>query len=321
MKKAAKLCIVLFLLTVALSLVFVVSAQSDAISNAKSENVNAYLSILDAYKAGANIDELILQLNQAINLTMQAQFLSNVNSVQAEALAVEAQQLAQEVTNQSNNAHQSAAGTFPVVEVSLAAAFLVIGVAVFFFGPTAFNKVINRNRENRGVTPSKEESKFNWITAKRISAIIMGVMILCALISVAGVLQPIEQGESFSELGILNENMAMENYPSQVMVNQPLHLYGYVGNHMGEPMLYTVMVKLGDNKTVENPTLSSPVYEFSQVVSNNQNWTFPMDITLSKVGVNQRIIFELWAYNQTLHQNQYIGIYGHINVNVVNSEA
>jgi len=97
MKKAAKLCIVLLLLTVALSLVFVVSAQSDVISNAKSENINAYLSIVDAYKAGASIDELVLQLNHAINLTMQAQFLSNVNPGQAEALAVEAQQLAQEV--------------------------------------------------------------------------------------------------------------------------------------------------------------------------------------------------------------------------------
>jgi len=144
-------------------------------------------------------------------------------------------------------------------------------------------------------------------------------MFLFALISVSGLLFPIEQGESFSELGILSQNKTMDNYPSQTVINQTIHLHGYVGNHMGEPMLYTVLVKLGDNQTVENPVFTQPFQQYSRVVSNNQNVTLPMDITLSKVGVNQRIIFELWAYNQTLNHNQYQGIYGHININVIES--
>ncbi len=74
---------------------------------------------------------------------------------------------------------------------------------------------------------------------------------------------------------------------------------------MGIPMYYTVMVKLGNNDTAVNPASITPIQQFSQVLPSNQTWTFPVNVTLTQPGLNQRIIFELWTYNQTLNQNQY----------------
>ena len=41
-----------------------------------------------------------------------------------------------------------------------------------------------------------------------------------------------------------------------------------------------------------------------------------MNLTLTKAGLNQRIIFELWTYNATLNQNQYDQRWGRIWLNV-----
>jgi uncharacterized membrane protein len=110
--------------------------------------------------------------------------------------------------------------------------------------------------------------------------------------------------------------MQLGDYPSQIVASETVHLFGYVGNQMGEPMYYTVMVKLGNNDTAVNPAQITPLQQFSQVVPSNQTWTFPVDITLTKSGVNQRIIFELWIYNQTINQNQYNDRWGQVWLNV-----
>jgi uncharacterized membrane protein len=144
----------------------------------------------------------------------------------------------------------------------------------------------------------------------------LGITIIVAFISVSGFLLPRSQGEQFSELGILGPNMKLGDYPSQIVASETVHLYTYVGNQMGTPMYYTVMIKLGNNDTTVNPAPITPIQQFSQVISNNQTWTFPVDITLTKPGVNQRIIFELWIYNQTINQNQYHDRWGQIWLNV-----
>ena len=127
-----------------------------------------------------------------------------------------------------------------------------------------------------------------------------------------GFILPVGQGERFSELGVLGPNQVLGDYPSVVVAGETINLFGYVGNHMGQPEFYTVMVKLGDNETVVNPSSRRLDSAYSQVVSNNQSWTFPIDVTLSEVGVNQRLIFELWSYNQTMGQIYYQDIWGQV---------
>ena len=317
MKKTIRLSIVFFLLTLTLAAVGLASCQSSPITAAQNEINNAYNTLTDAYKAGADINPLIEQLNLAINLTQQAQQLTPSNSQQAETLANQALSIAQNVTQQAKTAQQSAANTLPIFAVATAVSFILAGVAIYFIGPKIYWKLWFKLRKNYRLNVKANGNKNALvITAEQVCAIALAVTVLLSFISVSGLLIPTSQGEQFSELGVLGPNMKLGDYPSQVVASDTIRLYGYVGNQMGQPMYYTVMVKLGDNNTAVNPASIAPILQYSQVVGNNQSWTFPIDITLTKVGTNQRAIFELWIYNQTLNQNQYHDRWGQIWLNV-----
>ncbi len=319
MKKATtKLCIILLLFTGVLFSGAFVGAQVSVISDAENQATQAYLAIAAADKAGGDVDALIGQLNSAINLTAQAEELVISNPAQATDLAEQARLLALNVTEQANVVEASALSSFPVVEVGVAVGALVLGIVIFFVGPRMFWRVWFRFRRNYRVAVKKVEgdAKSLVVTAEQVCAVILGVTVLVAFVSVSGFLLPLGQGERFSELGVLGPNQVLGDYPSVIVAGETISLFGYVGNHIGEPVFYTVMVKLGDNETVVNPASVASIQQYNQVVSNNQSWTFPIDVTLSKVGVNQRLIFELWAYNQTRGQISYQDIWGQVRFNV-----
>jgi uncharacterized membrane protein len=161
----------------------------------------------------------------------------------------------------------------------------------------------------------KKEAVF--LTAEQLCAIILAITVVIAFISVSGYLPLSTSSEKFSELGILGPNMQLGDYPSKVVASETIQLYGYVGNQMGQPMYYTVKTLLGNNQTAINPaTNATTIQEYSQVIPNNGTWTFPISITLNQAGDNQRIIFELYSYNQTTHLSQYEQRWGQIWVNV-----
>lgn len=317
MKKAIKLSIAL-LAIIAISTITLAYGQSPANANAQTAINNAYNAITDAYTAGADTNQLIAQLNQAVNLTQQAQQLATTDPQQAETLANQAQTIAQNVTQQATAAQQSAANTLPIFAIATASTLVAAGVVIYFLGPKVFWKFWYTLRSNYRLKTKKANGnkKALAITAEQICAIALAITIILAFISVSGLIIPTGQGEQFSELGILGPNMKLGDYPSQIVASDTIHLYGYVGNQMGQPMYYTVMVKLGDNNTTVNPTSIAPIQQYSQVIANNQSWTFPIDITITKTGTNQRILFELWIYNQTLNQNQYHNRWGQIWLNV-----
>jgi uncharacterized membrane protein len=306
------------LLIILVSAPVIVQAQLSSVDTAQNSVNNAYKAILDACNAGADTNQLIEQLNQAINLTSQAQQLLNKDSQQADALASQAQAIAQNVTQQATTTQQSGSTVLPIIAIATAAALIVAGIITYAFGPKVMWKMWFKLRKNYHIKTknSLTNNKSLVITAEQLCAIILGVTIILAFISVSGFLLPSGQGEQFSELGVLGPNMKLGDYPSQVVASETVHLYVYVGNQMGQPMYYTVMVKLGNNDTVINPASIAPIQQYSQVIPNNQTWTFPVDITLTKLGVNQRIVFELWIYNQTINQNQYHERWGQIWLNV-----
>ena len=71
-------------------------------------------------------------------------------------------------------------------------------------------------------------------------------------------------------------------------------------------------------KTVVATThdLACAAQRFQQVLAVNQTWTYPVEVTMNEPGVNQRLIFELWIYNQTTSQFQYHERWGQIWLNV-----
>ncbi len=318
MKPAIKLFIALLLLSITLPTVTIAYGQSTVINNAQDAINSAYKAIVSSYNAGADTNQLIEQLNQAIKLTSQAQQLIITNPQQAEKLANQAQTIAQNITQQANTSQQSASSILPIIAIAIAASLIVAGVVTYVFGPKLIWRIWFNLRKNYRIKSKNSENKNKplVITAEQLCAIVLCILVVVAFISISGLILPKNQGEQYSELGVLGPNMMLGDYPSQMVASETIHLYGYVGNQMGQPMYYTVMVKLGNNDTVVNPASITPIKEFSQVVPSNQTWTFPVDVTLTKAGDNQRLIFELWIYNQTLNQNQYQDRWGQIWLNV-----
>jgi hypothetical protein len=318
MRTPAKLLIVFLLLIITVPAIALTVGQSTATNSAQDATYNAYQAIVKASNVGADTNQLIQQLNEAINLTAQAQQLINKDPQQAQILANEAQNIAQNVTQQATVAQQSAANILPIIEVAIAAALVATGILVYVFGPKLFWRLwfnLRKNYRTRTKNPLTNNKPL-IITVEQLCAVVLGVTIIIAFFSVSLIVLPKNQGEQFSELGVLGPNMKLGDYPHQVVASDTVNLYCYVGNQMGSPMYYTVMVKLGNNDSVVNPAPITPTQQFSQVLPNNQTWTFPVSVTLAQPGLNQRIIFELYLYNQTLNQNQYQERWGQVWLNV-----
>jgi len=145
-----------------------------------------------------------------------------------------------------------------------------------------------------------------------------------ALVTILGVfvaIQPMipSNNERFSELGVLGPNQTIANYPTHLTSGQSFLLYGYIGNHEGSVYDYQMMIKLGNQTTpVSNSTASdAPVLAtFYHVLDDNQSWTFPIHLSISKTGTNLKLIFELWAFNTTTSTFQYTGLWNQLYVNV-----
>lgn len=318
MKTTGKLLIISLLFLIMVPAIALANGQSRTLNSVQEATDNAYTAILIASTAGANTNQLIQQLNQAINLAAQAQQLETINPQQAQILLEQAQSIVQNVTQQAITAEQSVSNVMPIISVAIAAALIATGILVYAFGPKFLWKIWFSFRKNYRVKTnnSQIDKKPLVVTAEQLCAIVLGITIIIAFFSVSFVLLPKNQGERFSELGVLGPNMKLGDYPHQVIAGDTVSLFCYLGNQMGNPMYYTVMVKVGNNDTVVNPAAIEPIQQFSQVISNNQSWTFPVNLTLTQTGFNQRIIFELYAFNQTLNQNQYQERWAQIWLNV-----
>ncbi|MGE5555604.1 MAG: DUF1616 domain-containing protein [Methanocella sp.] len=318
MKNRSAITIAIIFTVIIASTASTAYGQSTQVANAESATINAYNAITEAHQAGADTTQLIEQLNTALNLTSQAKQAQTNNPQEAETLANQAIEIAQNVTQQAHTAQQTAENTLPIAAITTASALVVAGIAIYFLGPKIYWNIWLKLRKNYRLNTKKTSPNKNAlvITAEQICAIALAITVILALISVSGLILPTNRGEQFSELGILGPNMKLGDYPSKIVSSETIHLYGYVGNQMGQPMYYTVMVKLGDNNTAVNPANTDSINQYSQVLDSNQSWTFPIDLTLTKVGDNQRVLFELWIYNQTINQNQYHERWGQIWLNV-----
>ena len=144
---------------------------------------------------------------------------------------------------------------------------------------------------------------------------------LVALVAVFVALEPIipTNQAGFSELGILGPNMIIGGYPTSVTQGGAVHLYCYVGNHEGTVAYYQVLVKLGNSATFVSNTTSADAPEilsYSLVLADNQSSIFPVTLAMNTTGTNLRLIFELWAYNISISQFAYTGLWDQLMFNV-----
>lgn len=149
----------------------------------------------------------------------------------------------------------------------------------------------------------------------------VAVLVLVTTIAVFTEVQPIlpSNSENFSELGVLGPSMVIGGYPTNVTQGSSIHLFAYVGNHEGAVTYYQVEVKLGNLSTRVSNTTAADALEISSyplILANNQSSTFPVNLGLSTVGTNQRLIFELWTYDTSDSQFAYSGLWDQVWINV-----
>lgn len=325
MKSSIKLIVTVLLLSVFLSSAATCLAQTSDVDSARASVRDAYTILLEVHDAGGDVVGLTEQLNFAFDLLAQAEDLLTVNPAEAQRLSLEAQTVADEVMAQAPSIKEEgiAQGQLSVVLIGgLAAILVVVGVLVYLFGPKFMWRIWLRLRKNYrvGVKSSTEKKNTLIITGKSVSALILIALLAIAFFAVAQAYFP-QSGESFSELGILGPDMNLGDYPSVVVAGESINLYGYVGNHMGKPMDYVLMIKLGDNETAVNPAPVAVFNQYEQIVPHNGTWIFPINLTLTQPGLNQRLIFELWIYNETLSQTQYHDRWGQLWLNVTSPAA
>ncbi len=150
--------------------------------------------------------------------------------------------------------------------------------------------------------------------ATTILASITILVIIAALAPLISVREP-----RYSELGILGPTRTTSGYPTIVPVNQSFLLYGFVKNHEGHVEDYQLLVKVGNQTTlVSNSTYANaPVIStYWQILSENETWTFPMNLSLNHAGNDTRIIFELWSYDVPSSSYEYTGLWDQIWLNV-----
>jgi uncharacterized membrane protein len=153
---------------------------------------------------------------------------------------------------------------------------------------------------------------------KQSGSFLLAVLVILVLF---GVVQPFFpfNVQHYSELGLLGPDGTVANFPTSLVAGHNVTLYGYVGNHEGSSEYYTLVVKLGNETTLVSNSSSAVapmIANYSQIIGNNASYTFPMNLTISQPGQDQRLIFELWMYNVSQQQFAYSGLWNQLWLNV-----
>jgi len=128
----------------------------------------------------------------------------------------------------------------------------------------------------------------------------IGLILIMMGVTVYPVLSAHRVVEPFSELGIVGPNGKLGDYPRQVTTVDVVKLFLYVGNDEGSAQYYRVDVKVGDQGQNVSDTvpLQAPVIQsYELVLPNGANSTTPMNFSVAEVGLNRRVVFELYRYD------------------------
>jgi hypothetical protein len=296
----------------------IIYGENSAIQDARSEVYKAFQALAEAYDTGGNVSGLVRMLNRALELVDKAEITFGTDPDEAQGLAVEAKTLAFEVIRQAPLIREGGlkqTQTHMIIVVTSVTSLLIAGVLIYKFGPELLWRIWLWFRRDYLVKVSSAKhvkEKNSVITIEHICAAILGITLIISTFAVSQYFLGGRISEPFSELGILGPNMKIGDYPKDVVAGETIRLYLYIGNQMGKPVYYIVNIKLGDNSTPTDPAPIEPFMKFERILLHNETWLTPADITITHAGTNQRLIFELWIYNQTTNQMQYHQRWGQI---------
>lgn len=135
---------------------------------------------------------------------------------------------------------------------------------------------------------------------EEVVAVVLAVLIVTAVFAVSQAMTAGRVVEPFSELGLLGPGKMIGGYPRVVVAGKPFLLHVYIGNHEGRTVWYRILIKLGNESTFVNSTVSAEapvILWFDRVIPNNGTWIEPVKLTIPKPGKRLRIIVEMWTYD------------------------
>lgn len=137
--------------------------------------------------------------------------------------------------------------------------------------------------------------------------ILVAIVIMSAVLVYTMLTEPIES-EQFSAMYILDSEKMADNYPKTVVLgtNSTFSLWVGVENQNDKTIEYSVQAKLDDGTSTGDPSTAQLVDCFNKTLTNKETWEFQVPISIDRQG-NNRIIFELWFFNQTENDWSYTG--------------
>jgi hypothetical protein len=168
-----KVLFVGYCLVVALALAAVTTAQQPALDSVQTSLNTCYNAIIDAYNSGVDTTSQIAQLNQALNLTSQAQIVANTDPQLSHDLDAQTQVITENVTHQAIAAKEAVSTDLPIISIASISAVIIIGVSVYVFGPRLLWHTWFRLRKNYRVKvqTSQGNDKAIVITAQQLCAV------------------------------------------------------------------------------------------------------------------------------------------------------
>jgi len=141
------------------------------------------------------------------------------------------------------------------------------------------------------------------IIDREVAAVIMALCIVGSVLGIAFVLRS-STLQPFIALALLNSHCVMGPYPRYVVLNTSIRLCIFIDNHLGEPIYWMVIYRIGTQSTL--PTNTSPssapaIAVWHGILDNGKNITFrvsvPIKLPPSLVNASRiALIFELWIY-------------------------
>ena len=288
------------------------SKADDDVDEARERVYEAYAAVVDAEASGGNVTGLVERLNEAIDLVERAEKVSEDDPEQAAVLAERAIDIADEVLGEVGVVKEEglALRRFHLfLGVSSGVLFVFSCFLIYFYGPRVFWGLWVRVKGGWRVRAGgRRRPRKGWLVDEEVLAVVLAILVVVGVFAVAQVFFAGRVVEPFSELGILGPYMKIGDYPREVHVGEKFKLYVYVGNHMGRVMYYVVYVKLGNQSVPLNFTYPYPapvIARFERILLHNESWIFPIYLAINETGINYRLVFELWIYNETTVSEQF----------------
>jgi len=280
---------------------------------------NVFKLVSEANEAGGDVENIVMDLNVALDLLYQVKVrdVSQARSFIAQAMEIleRVESLAPMVRDEGIKLRQSER----VMWILLLLGLVIGGAASYFYGPRLFWSLWLKMKKDYIVRIVEDEEPMengSLLVSGEVWAVIISVILLVTVFSASEIYYSTKVIEPFSELGILGPNMMIEDYPTNVTVGERIDLNIYVANNLGKLTYYVVMVKQRDGDSSLDPAPGSADATYDLILLHKDERIFAFNMTIEKPGLNQRLIFELWTYDIENDQLKYHDRFGWIWINV-----